>query len=328
MSLTPDDQTVMFRAMATNVALRVVDPVADATEALHRAEAVFRRLEAACTRFQPTSPLMLANADPSRWHEVPIECARAVEEAARAHRETNGVFDPRVLDALVDLGYDNSLVFEAAALNRDSGASMCTGPRTVRRLTPARRRWAPQVQHLGDRHHIHLDGARIDLGGIGKGLAVRWATHELTGAGSSVMVEAGGDCQLMGAGPANSGWLVGIEDPHGGSDPLAVLALRDLGCATSSVRLRRWVVDGREVHHIIDPRTGMSGGHGLAAVTVIHPDVAWAEVWSKTLFLTGPERIEEVARRRELAAAWVQVDGTVRLTPGARARVVWAAAHV
>jgi FAD:protein FMN transferase len=328
MSVTSTDQARTFRAMATDVSLRVIDPVAGAPEALLRAEAVFRRVEDACTRFQATSPLMLANADPSRFHDVPVECAWAVEEASRAHRETNGVFDPRVFDALVDLGYDHSRVFEPSKLNRASGVSEDAGPPEIRRPLATRRKWAPKVQHRGDRHRIHLDGARIDLGGIGKGLAVRWAARELIGAGRSALVEAGGDCQLVGNGPTDDGWLVGVEDPHGGSDPLAVLALRDLGCATSSVRLRRWVVDGREVHHIIDPRTGRSGGQGLAAVTVIHPDAAWAEVWSKTLFLTGLERIEEVARQRELAVVWVHVDGTVRFTPGAREKVVWAAAHV
>jgi thiamine biosynthesis lipoprotein len=328
MAATSTDSELAFRAMATDVSLRVVDPGAGAREALRRAEAVFRRVEAACTRFRATSPLMLANADPSRFHDVPAECAWAVEEAIRAHRETNGVFDPRVFDALVDLGYDHSLVFEPAALDRAFGGTEDAELPDTRRPRAPQRTWAARVQHLGDRHRIHLDGARIDLGGIGKGLAVRWAARELIGAGHSALVEAGGDCQLLGSGPSDGGWLVGVEDPHGGSDPLAVLSLRDLGCATSSVRLRRWMVDGHEVHHIIDPRTGRSGGQGLAAVTVIHPDVAWAEVWSKTLFLTGPERIEEVARQRRLAAVWVQVDGTVRLTPQARDRVVWAAAHV
>jgi FAD:protein FMN transferase len=328
MSATSTDCELAFRAMATDVSLRVVDPGAGARDALRRAEAVFVRVEAACTRFQATSPLMLANADPSRFHEVPLECAWAVEEAIRAHRETNGVFDPRVFDALVDLGYDHSRVFAPAALDRAAGGPDDAGLPDTRQPLASQPTWAPRVEHLGDRHRIHLDGARIDLGGIGKGLAVRWAARELIGAGRSALVEAGGDCQLLGTGPSDGGWLVGVEDPHGGSDPLAVLSLKDLGCATSSVRLRRWMVDGREVHHIIDPRTGRSGGQGLAAVTVVHPDAAWAEVWSKTLFLTGSKRIEEVASQRQLAAVWVQVDGTVGLTPQARDRVVWAAAHV
>ena len=78
MSATSVDQAVTFRAMATKVCLRIIDPTVHAVEALDRAEAVFKRVEEACTRFQATSPLMQANADPSRWHEVPIECARAI----------------------------------------------------------------------------------------------------------------------------------------------------------------------------------------------------------------------------------------------------------
>ena len=49
------------------------------------------------------------------------------------------------------------------------------------------------------------------------------------------------------------------------------------------------------------PRTGEPGGHGLVAVTVAHPDPAWAEVWSKTLFLAGRDRDRRTAPVR---AAW------------------------
>ena len=41
----------------------------------------------------------------------------------------------------------------------------------------------------------------IDLGGIGKGLAVRWASQELAGAGEAALVEAGGDVMALGGGP-------------------------------------------------------------------------------------------------------------------------------
>jgi len=271
---------------------------------------------------------MRANADPSRWHDVPLECALAIEEAADAHLATAGLFDPRVLDALVDLGYDQTMERDASGARRyprtgDAGARHGAGE-----PHPALGRWRPRVHHGVNRHRVHLGGARIDLGGIGKGLAVRWAARELVGAGAGALVNAGGDCQLLGEGPSGSGWLVGMEDPRGGTEPLAVFRLRDVGCATSSVRLRRWVVDGREVHHIIDPRTGLSGGSELLSLTVVNVDVAWAEVWSKTLFLAGIDRIEEIAGKLDLAAAWVDRHGEVQLNPAARALVAWEPAHV
>ncbi len=93
--------------------------------------------------------------------------------------------------------------------------------------------------------------------------------------------------------------------------------------ATSSVRLRSWVTDGRRVHHLIDPRTGEPADGGLRAVTVHGPDPAWAEVWSKTLFIEGRQHISSVARSRGLAAWWVADDGTLEMTPAARERTAW-----
>lgn len=313
----PADALLSFRAMATDVTLRVTHPTAEAAAALDRARAVFVDVEAACTRFDPTSPLMRANAHPDRWHQVPRECADAVREAGRAHLETGGLFDPRVLDALVRLGYDRSLAFARGPVAIEG---VTTAP-----ASRARPRWTPRVAEHAGRHRIHLGGTPIDLGGIGKGLAARWAWEQLRGCGESVMVDAGGDCRFSGSGPAGDGWHVGVEDPRGAAEPVAVLRLTDAGCATSSVRVRRWSVNGRPVHHLIDPRTGDSGGDGLLSVTVVHPDPAWAEVWSKTLFLSGAARIAEVAEHHQLPAVWTRTDGAVRLSGDIEPFVMWTA---
>lgn len=310
-----------FRSMATEVTLRVERPTVAARTALDRARLVFSRVESACTRFDPNSPLMRANASPERWHDVPAECARAVRAAGRAHRETRGLFDPRVLDALLRLGYDRTLPFERGSLTLDQGP---TGePATARQARPE---WKPRVDCRAGQHRIHLDGTAIDLGGIGKGLAVRWAWEELRKAGESVMVDAGGDCRFSGSGPEGEGWRVGVEDPRGGTDPVAVLVLTDTGCATSSVRVRHWRVAGKTVHHLIDPRTGESGGDGLLSVSVVHPDPARAEVWSKSLFLCGASGIAAAAADHGLAALWVDTEGKLGISGAAEPYVLWTAA--
>lgn len=309
-----------FRAMATDVTLRVERPNPEAPAALRRAQLVFSDVESACTRFDPDSPLMRANARPDRWHDVPAECARAVLAAARAHKETGGLFDPRILDSLLRLGYDRTLPFESGGVTFAEESTASAGGRATRPV------WRPRVDCRGGQHRIHLDGASIDLGGIGKGLAVRWAWEQLQRAGESVMVDAGGDCRFSGPGPEHECWRVGVEDPRGGSDPVAVLVLTDVGCATSSVRVRRWQVAGRTVHHLIDPRTGESGGDGLLSVSVVHPDPARAEVWSKTLFLHGATGIGAAAADHGLAALWMGTDGELGISDAARPFVLWAAA--
>jgi thiamine biosynthesis lipoprotein len=313
-----------FRSMATDVSLRVVGATDEVEARLDAAVEVFARVSVACTRFDESSPLMQANAASDQWHDVPWELAASVVEAQEAYRVTSGVFDPRVIDVLVRLGYDRTLPSATGGIAFD-GASL--PPQRPGRHV-ARPPWRPRWEQRGDRYRINLGGTAIDLGGIGKGLAVRWAFEELARGGASVMVDAGGDCQFCGTGPSGEGWRVGMEDPRGGSQPLLVFSLRDIACATSSVRVRRWQSNGREVHHLIDPRTGASGGGGLLSVTVIDPDPAWAEVWSKTLFLAGPGQVEGLAEERHLAAAWVTANGVVGVNGLAADNVIWAAAHV
>ena len=166
--------------------------------------------------------------------------------------------------------------------------------------------------------------APIDLGGIGKGLALRWAAALLDRRGvTGYLLEAGGDLVAHGPGPDGDPWLVGIEDPAGGADPLAAIALDSGAVATSSVRLRSWVHDDRTVHHLLDPRTGEPAEGGLRAVTVFGLDPAWAEVWSKTLFVGGGRAIASEARARGLAAWWVTDAGDLEMTAAARARTAW-----
>lgn len=318
--------TSTFRSMASDVELRVVDPAAEAEGALERAATAIRTVATHLTRFEPTSALSQANARPSSWHLVPPELADAVQEAERAHRVTGGLFDPRVLDTLLAWGYDRTFD-EVAAASQAATALPGWSGRTGRELPStgpvARAPWRPTVLPGTGRRAIHLGGTAIDLGGIGKGLAVRRAALELAGAGASVLVDAGGDEWLGGPGPDGDGWKVGVEDPHGGDEPVLVLSVTDRGCATSSVRRRHWVADGAPVHHLVDPRTGRPGGPGLASVTVLHVDPAWAEVWSKTLFLAGVVEVEAQAHVRDLAAAWVTDSGQVRVSAAMEPFVLW-----
>lgn len=326
--------TSTFRSMASDIELRVVDPRPGADAAIERAVARIDAVARHLTRFDAGSALSRANASPAAWHEAPVELAAAVDEAARAHRETGGLFDPRVLDALLAWGYDRTFaqVAGTAAAGSDDPTALPGVPdgrgATARPVPGAP--WQPTVLPGGEgRGLLNLGGTPIDLGGIGKGLAVRWAAAELDGVGASVLVDAGGDEWLGGPGPDGAGWLVGVEDPFGagGADeePILVLALTDVGVATSSVRRRRWRTSGAAVHHLVDPRTGLPGGSGLAQVTVVHPDPAWAEVWSKTLFLTGPDEVAAQAEGRGLAAAWVTADGVARTSSAMDPAVIWRA---
>jgi thiamine biosynthesis lipoprotein len=165
----------------------------------------------------------------------------------------------------------------------------------------------------------------IDLGGIGKSLAVRWASEELQEHFDEFLLDAGNDCYCEGSGPDENGWRVGIEDPFGGDLPLAVLAVTDKGCATSSVALRHGQTDPTGGHQLIDPISGRPGGEGLMAVTVLDDDPTRAEVAAKYLFLGGADEIGPAARSRRTAALWITSDGDIGISPALEPFVVWRA---
>ena len=62
----------------------------------------------------------------------------------------------------------------------------------------------------------------------------------------------GGDFGV--AGPTPGGWSVGLGDDH--AHPGKAVAVVSGGLATARTRVRRWLRGGRELHHIIDSRTG------------------------------------------------------------------------
>jgi len=304
--------------MATRVTVTVPTPptepaaAARLDAAISAAFEIFHEVDRTCTRFDPTSALMRANASPARFHRVPAFLYEALREAKAAHDVTGGRFDPRVLRALVSLGYDRTLPF-------GEGPVQVAAPGEERR-TSAPAPWRPKFRAYRE---VRLGAEPVDLGGIGKGLAVRWGSRELSAATPSYMLEAGGDFHCAGTGPDGDAWRLGVEDPIDVGEHVAVIAVRDRSVATSSVRLRRWRAGARSAHHLIDPATGLPGGEGLCSVTVVGRDAARAEVWSKSLFLEGRAHLASLAQRRSIPALWVCEDGTVSMSDAMRPYVRW-----
>ena len=124
------------------------------------------------------------------------------------------------------------------------------------------------------------DGAKLDLGGIGKGYAAERAADLLAAAGPC-LVDAGGDVAVRGG----HAWPVGVET----GDGVVTLELERGALATSGSDRRHWVRGGEERHHLIDPRTGRSAASDILRVTAFADDAVQAEVLAKLLFLAGTD---------------------------------------
>jgi thiamine biosynthesis lipoprotein len=134
------------------------------------------------------------------------------------------------------------------------------------------------------------DGTRgFDPTGLVKGWGVDQAAAALRAVpGIGFCINAGGDL-ICGRGPDASAvdatWRVGIEDPAGGI--AQVVTICDEALATSGTAIRGG--------HIIDPRTGDPVVSDLTSLTVVGPELTWADVWATACFI-DPRALSNAVR--------------------------------
>lgn len=274
-------EDLQVRAMGTTARLVVVGgPLG----LVRDAAAHLARLEARWSRFVSTSDIARLNAAGGAPVSVDADTLLAVATALDACRRTAGRVDPTVHDALVALGYDRPFT-ELAPTDgtAPAGATAST--------TPAPGAAGIVLDHEGG--CIQLPpGVRLDLGGIGKGLAADLVAEALVAQGAAgALVDVGGDLRATGASPGGTGWLVEVEDPFDTARTLATLGFADgtdVAVATSSVLGRRWWRHGREVHHLVDPATGAPMRTAGVAATVVAPRAWLAEVAGKVVLAGDP----------------------------------------
>ncbi len=280
-------------------------------QSLETINSIFAKTERSCSRFDQTSDLSKINSAPDDWHAVTPICFAAIREAHSAYLETRGLFDPRILNDLVSLGYE-----ESWTVRRPDAKSS-----SVERERKPLAEWHPQFEANA---RVRVGKLPIDLGGIGKGLALRWSSQAIDSEQADFLIEAGGDCACSGQGPDGQGWNIGVQNPYNpDGDPVMVLRLSDAAVCTSSIAVRSWWRNGALRHHIVDPKTGQPGKIGLAAVTVVDQDPAEAEVWSKSLFLIGRSNIREFSESVGKAAVWVTDNGETVTNSLIENHIIW-----
>lgn len=280
-------ETRRFRAMGTDIELFVDAPEADGK--LAAAEAEFHRLEAILTRFRPESELSRLNEAGAL--EAGPDLLEVVALALEARERTHGRFDPTVHDAVASAGYDRSFEHVPTDGTAVTVGSSCGGA----------------VRLNGSKIELGAN-VRIDLGGIGKGYAAARVAQLLSTAGPA-LVNAGGDIAVVGG-----SWPVGVQTATGD----LTLQLSSGALATSGRDRRRWRRNGRELHHLIDPKTGTSSDSDLVRLTVVASDAVEAEVWAKALYLSGEEDAVREADELGLPCVLVTADGRTRLAGGLR----------
>ena len=282
-----------FRAMGTTISMLLPESQAETGTQIVRA--LFSEWEQALSRFIPESELSQLNQQAGTPVAVSDLLYDVLATALTAARATEGVFDPAILDQLVQSGYDRTFD-DLPAVRFDP---IIPGE-------PVGRWRGIKVDPI--RRHVTLPaGIKLDFGGIAKGMAVDAALERLRQSGvSPAMVNAGGDLAVLGLPPAADQWPVAVP----GRDRFWSIPLISGSVATTGIAHRHWWQGNTLQHHILDPRTGLPAQSDLWSVTVVADRCEQAEVAAKVAFILGSRSGANFLREHRIAGLLVRADGT------------------
>jgi thiamine biosynthesis lipoprotein len=282
-----------FRAMGTIISMLLPENQAEMGAQIVRT--LFSEWEQTLSRFLPESELSQLNQQTGTPVAVSDLFYDVLATALTAAKATEGVYDPALLDQLVQLGYDRTFD-DLEAVRFDP---IIPGE-------PGGRWRGIKVDPI--RRHVTLPtGIKLDFGGIAKGMAVDAALESLRQSGvSQALVNAGGDLAVLGLPPAAEQWLVAVP----GQEQFWTIPLHHGAIATSGIAHRHWWQGSKLRHHILDPRTGLPAQSDLWSVTVVADRCEQAEVAAKVAFILGSEPGANFLRRHRIAGLLVDEGGT------------------
>jgi len=153
----------------------------------------------------------------------------------------------------------------------------------------------------------------VDLSAIAKGYGVDVVASLLEEHGiHSYLVEIGGEIRSKGVKALGQPWRIAIESPqYDARQAQKIIALGDMGVATSGDYRNYYVVDGQAFSHTIDPFTGYPSRHTLASVTVVDDTCMRADGLATAMLVMGAEKAAQLAEKEGLAAFFIvrQADG-------------------
>jgi len=160
-------------------------------------------------------------------------------------------------------------------------------------------------------------GMRINLGGIGKGIAADYAHKILKTNGiSSGIIAVAGDLHAIGKKPDGSKWTIGITHPREKDSTVAKVHLQDSAISTSGDYERFFMKNGVRYHHILSPET-LYPSKGFQSVSVMARDSTTTDALSTAIFAMGPENgIRLIENLEGVEAVIVRANGSIWMSPG------------
>ncbi len=285
--------------MGTSYSVTLAESV-DAAAAENLARAIGDTLEGVNRRmstYLEDSELSRFNRSRSTaWQPASAQLVTVLREALRVSALSDGAFDVTVGPVVNLWGFGPAPgIDEVPTANAIARALSVVGYRCleVRATPPMIRKCIPQLY--------------VDLSAIAKGYAVDRVVAVLADAGiSDSLVEVGGELYASGVNARGEPWRIGIEKPADGArTALRSIRVSAAAVATSGDYRIYTEIEGRRYFHEIDPHTGWPVTHRTALVSAVAPSAMEADALATALLVLGSEAGLALARRRGIAAYFV-----------------------
>lgn len=231
---------------------------------------------------------------------VPRDTAVVVGEALAVSQLTDGAFDVTVFPLVQLWGFGPTGRRKGLSTTNEVASALArVGWRKleVRLDPPSLRKSQPDVA--------------VDLSALCPGYASDCLGEILVVFGvKDFLIDVGGELKARGNGLAGPGWLVGVEQPDDGKQPLAAkLSLVNQSLATSGDYRNFFTHAGRRYSHHLDPRTGWPTDSAIASVSVTHVSTMRADALGTGLTVMGFQKAWSLAQREKLGVLFILRDG-------------------
>ncbi|MFA5871512.1 MAG: FAD:protein FMN transferase [Parcubacteria group bacterium] len=253
-------------------------------------------------RFDLESEISKINRKLKTFQEASADMLYLGKRILHYNEISNGIFDPRVIGILENIGYDKDFKrkdFSAANLPKKQAPL-----------------GGDLEKDLAIKDGKIYFGKKMDFSGVAKGYITDCAAKFLKNQGwENFLVDSGGDMRIFGKNQDDENWKIEIE---GIPKAKLMLEITDQGIATSGISRKKWKIDGKKFHHLINPKKPNQFSYELRTVSVIAKNTEEADGRAKVLVLLGKENGMEFAAENKIAAVFLDYLGNVFVTSEAK----------
>ena len=302
------EEIIEFSSLGSDIQIRIRGNVKNKSELENSIRDFYRKKEKIFSRFDEKSELSFLNNNLLKFNSASCDIINLAKKSLEYYQKSQGYFDPRIIEALEEIGYKKSFVFfDFSEAKKGEKISLIETNL--------------EQDLMIDRDKVFFR-CRMDFSGLAKGYITDQAANFVRERGiSNFLVDSGGDMRVLGRDRSGENWRISLE---GFSEEKLLIELTDdfQGVATSGISRRKWEVGGKKFHHLINPKAADEFSFNLKSVTVVAKTTEEADIWAKVLFLMGKEKGLEFSENSNIRSLFLDYNGNIFLSSSMKNNLV------